>query len=113
MFARQTRRPKQASGRSVQVVAALGRGARDSAAERLQDIESITDVALVHLDVEDLLDELLVRIREILDVDTAAVLLVDRVAGELVATAASGLEEEVRQAVRVPVGVGFAGRDRR
>jgi signal transduction protein with GAF and PtsI domain len=56
------------------------------------------------------LDELLVRIREILDVDTAAVLLIDRVAGELVATAASGLEEEVRQAVRVPVGVGFAGR---
>jgi phosphoserine phosphatase RsbU/P len=110
MLARQTRPPKQASGRSVQVVAALGSGARDSAAERLQDIESITDVALVQLDVEDLLDELLVRIREILDVDTAAVLLIDRVAGELVATAASGLEEEVRQAVRVPVGVGFAGR---
>lgn len=84
--------------------------AAGSAAERLRGIESITDIALVHLDVEDLLDELLVRVREILDVDTAAVLLTDRMAGELVATAASGLEEEVRQGVRVPVGVGFAGR---
>ena len=84
--------------------------AGSSSADRLRGIESVTDVALVHLDVEDLLDELLVRVREVLDVDTAAVLLIDRMAGELVATAASGLEEEVHQGVRVPVGVGFAGR---
>jgi sigma-B regulation protein RsbU (phosphoserine phosphatase) len=88
----------------------VGSGARGSAAERLRGIESITDVALVHLAVEDLLDELLERVREILDVDTAAVLLLDRPAGELVATAASGLEDEVRQGVRVPIGAGFAGR---
>ncbi len=60
--------------------------------------------------MEDLLDELLVRVREILDVDTAAVLLIDPAAGDLVATAASGIEEEVRQGVRVPIGAGFAGR---
>ena len=54
--------------------------------------------------------ELLERVREILDVDTAAVLLLDEAAGELVATAASGIEAEVRQGVRVPVGEGFAGR---
>jgi hypothetical protein len=88
----------------------VGSGARGSAAERLRGIESITDVALVHLAVEDLLDELLERVREILDVDTAAVLLIDRPAGELVATAASGLEDEVRQGVRVPIGAGFVGR---
>ena len=78
--------------------------------ERLSRIESITDAALTHLRVEELLDELLARLRELLDVDTAAVLLLDRGSNDLVATRASGLEEEVRQGVRVPLGAGFAGR---
>jgi phosphoserine phosphatase RsbU/P len=38
------------------------------------------------------------------------VLLLDFASGHLVATAASGLEEEVLQGVRIPVGRGFAGR---
>ena len=37
-------------------------------------------------------------------------LLFDRSERELVAAAASGIEEEVRQGVRVPLGAGFAGR---
>jgi anti-sigma regulatory factor (Ser/Thr protein kinase)/putative methionine-R-sulfoxide reductase with GAF domain len=78
--------------------------------ERLRRIESVTDAALTHLDVSDLLVELLERVREILDVDTAAVLLLDEATGDLVASAASGIEEEVRQGVRVPMGQGFAGR---
>lgn len=45
-----------------------------------------------------------------LQADTAAVLLLDRSARQLVATAASGIEDEVRQGVRVPLGAGFAGR---
>jgi phosphoserine phosphatase RsbU/P len=79
-------------------------------AEKLQDIESITDAALSRLDPRDLLDALVGRVREVLQADTAAVLLLDRPSGQLVATAASGLEEEVRQGARVPVGKGFAGR---
>jgi putative methionine-R-sulfoxide reductase with GAF domain len=77
---------------------------------RLRDIQSITDAALSRLDDRELLAELLERIREILQVDTAAVLLLDSSSGQLVATAATGLEEEVRQGVRIPVGQGFAGR---
>ena len=42
--------------------------------------------------------------------DTAVVLLLDFASGQLIATAASGLEEEVHQGVRIPVGRGFAGR---
>ena len=42
--------------------------------------------------------------------DTAAVLLLDPSAQYLVATAARGIEEEVRQGVRIPLGKGFAGR---
>jgi serine phosphatase RsbU (regulator of sigma subunit) len=50
------------------------------------------------------------RAVELLHVDTAAVLLLDASGVDLVARAARGIEEEVRQGVRIPVGVGFAGR---
>jgi serine phosphatase RsbU (regulator of sigma subunit) len=49
-------------------------------------------------------------VKHIVDADTAAVLLLDNTSGTLIATAAAGLEEEVRQGVRIPVGRGFAGR---
>ncbi|GAB2854309.1 SpoIIE family protein phosphatase [Actinoallomurus bryophytorum] len=77
---------------------------------RLQQIQAITDAALSHLDDEGLLGELLERVREILQVDTAVVLLLDDSGRRLVAVAARGIEEEVRQSVQVPVGRGFAGR---
>ena len=44
------------------------------AADRLRDIEAVTDSGLAHLDVEHLLVELLDRVRDVLDADTAAVL---------------------------------------
>jgi serine phosphatase RsbU (regulator of sigma subunit) len=78
--------------------------------DRLRDIQAITDAALSRLDDRELLGELLERTRAILQADTAAVLLLDFSSGELIATAAAGLEEEVRQGVRIPVGRGFAGR---
>jgi phosphoserine phosphatase RsbU/P len=78
--------------------------------DRLRDIQSLTDAALSRLDEQEFLAELLDRVRGILEADTAAVLLLDFAAGELIATAAAGLEEEVRQGVRIPVGRGFAGR---
>jgi serine phosphatase RsbU (regulator of sigma subunit) len=81
-----------------------------SAEERLRDIQAITDAALSRLDEQEFLDELLRRVKDILDADTAAVLLLDATSGTLIATAATGLEEEVRQGVRIPVGRGFAGR---
>ena len=79
-------------------------------AEKLADIQSITDAALSRLDPPAVLDALVGRVRDALQADTAAVLLLDSPSGQLVATAASGLEEEVLQGARVPVGKGFAGR---
>jgi anti-anti-sigma factor len=79
-------------------------------AEKLRDIQSITDAALSALDPQALLEALVGRVKDALQADTAAVLLLDRPSGQLVATAASGLEEEVRQGVRIPLGRGFAGR---
>lgn len=79
-------------------------------AEKLRRIESVTDAALSGLELDDLLVELLDRTRELLSVDTAAIMLVDPSGTELAATASSGLEEEVRRGIRVPVGTGFVGR---
>jgi sigma-B regulation protein RsbU (phosphoserine phosphatase) len=78
--------------------------------ERLRRIEAVTDTSLTHLDLDALLVELLDRVRELLGVDTAAVLLLDKPAGQLIATAARGIEEEVAHGFRLPVGEGFAGR---
>src|SRR5205085_1527811 len=77
--------------------------------ERLERVQTLTDVALAHLSVETLLVELLDRVLEVLEADTAAVLLLNEGSRELVARAARGIEEEVHQGVRVPVGRGFAG----
>ncbi len=79
-------------------------------ADRLRDIEAVTDAALSRLDELAMLNALLERVKNVLAADTAAVLLLDRSAGVLVATAARGIEEEVLQGVRVPLGAGFAGR---
>jgi signal transduction histidine kinase len=80
------------------------------ARERVEHVQAVTDAALAHLEVEELLSVLLPRIRDILRADTCAVLLLDELANELVARAALGIEEEVEAGVRIPVGGGFAGR---
>jgi putative methionine-R-sulfoxide reductase with GAF domain len=85
-------------------------GARGLAADRLRAVEAVTDAALSRLDEQALLNALVTRVKDVLGADTAAVLLLDGPAGQLVATAASGIEEEVSQGVRIPLGAGFAGR---
>src|SRR2546423_753554 len=79
-------------------------------AEHLRKVLLVTDAALSLLPLGRLLDELLVRIRDALDADTAAFLLLDEETHELVARAAKGIEEEVERGVRIPLGRGFAGR---
>jgi serine phosphatase RsbU (regulator of sigma subunit) len=81
-----------------------------SAEERLKWLEAVNDTALADLTVDQLLDELLEKVRELMAVDTAAVLLLDQSRQFLLATVARGIEEEVHQGVRIPLGRGFAGR---
>ena len=78
--------------------------------ERLRRLQRVSDAALAHLSVDELLDELLLRVRDILETDTAAILLLDPTRNDLVARAAKGIEEEVERGVRIPLGRGFAGR---
>jgi signal transduction histidine kinase len=84
--------------------------AERDARQRLEALQSVTDIALSELALDELLSELLPRIRQIIDADTCAVLLLDETNDELVARAAVGIEEEVEAGVRIPVGDGFAGR---
>ncbi len=79
-------------------------------AHQVEAFARLSDPALSELSLEDFLEELLLRVRDALQVDTVAILLHDRDADQLVARAARGIEEEVEQGVRIPVGQGFAGR---
>jgi GAF domain-containing protein/anti-sigma regulatory factor (Ser/Thr protein kinase) len=81
-----------------------------SARRRLESLQQVTDAALAYLPEDQLLTELLRRITAILEVDTAAILLLEPGGEHLRARAARGVEEEVEQGVRIPVGRGFAGR---
>jgi anti-sigma regulatory factor (Ser/Thr protein kinase) len=76
----------------------------------LAALQRVTDAALAFLSEDELLTELLLRISEILNSDTAAILLLDETGDVLRARAAKGIEEEVEQGVTIPVGKGFAGR---
>ena len=88
----------------------MAEGVGVDSTDRLRKLQALTDAALAHLELDALLSTLLVRTREVLAVDTCAVLLLDEATNELVARAAVGIEEEVEQGVRIPVGGGFAGR---
>jgi signal transduction histidine kinase len=78
--------------------------------EQLQAMESITEAALAHLDLDDMLSALLDRMSEALHVDTVAVLLLTDDGKWLVPRAAKGIEEEVEAGIRLPLGRGFARR---
>src|SRR5207249_3005329 len=82
----------------------------ESAAELLRRVQSIVEVALGRLALDDMLRELLERIRSILGVSSALVLLLDEEDDVLVVRAAEGFGGDVDERVRVPLGSGLAGR---
>ena len=77
--------------------------------ERLEVLQAVTETALAHLALDDMLQAVLDTVAERLGVDTVVVLLMTDDETTLLATAAHGLEEEVERGVRIPVGRGFAG----
>jgi signal transduction histidine kinase len=79
----------------------------ERATRLLERVQSLSDVALAHLPLDELLPELLRRIRTLLAADTAAVLFVEEDGRSLCVKAAEGLPEAT---LRIPIGKGFAGR---
>jgi signal transduction histidine kinase/putative methionine-R-sulfoxide reductase with GAF domain len=94
----------------LEAAADAARREAEAKAERLRVVQRITDAALADLTVDAFLTELLVRVREALGGDTATLLVVDEREAALLVRAAVGLEVEVQEEVRVPLGRGFAGR---
>lgn len=76
----------------------------------LRRIESMTDATGGRIGLEDPVTDVLDELRALLQADTAAMLDFDPASEQLVAVAARGVEEEVHQGVRIPLGEGFAGR---
>jgi PAS domain-containing protein len=92
-------------------VTALRQAEHEAARHRhqLQVLQALTDTALTHLSLDDLLRELLGRLREVMEVDDASILLLGEEAQELHIHTTHGLEEGLVYNVPIPVGQGFAG----
>ena len=78
-------------------------------AQRLADLQLITETALAHLALDDLLPELLARICQALETENAAVFLMDDDGETLELRAARGVGE-AEVGYRLAVGGGFSGR---
>lgn len=76
----------------------------------LPALQEVTDTALTHLAEPQLMGELLGRIRHIMGVDNAAILLLDDDGTHLSLYSVDGPESAVREQVHVPLGRGVAGR---
>jgi GAF domain-containing protein/anti-sigma regulatory factor (Ser/Thr protein kinase) len=85
------------------------RGA-EKATRRLDQLQTILEASLSAQSVDELLNELLVHVREILHADRAAVLVLDEAGGALHAKARVGLDAAVEKDIHVPLGHGIAGR---
>jgi PAS domain S-box-containing protein len=94
----------------------LERAARsrtEAALERLRSIQQVTEAALAHLSLDDLLHELLEQISEIQLVDIVTVLLVDPTGTRLIPEAITGLPDDLRTTLSsagILLGEGIVGR---
>jgi signal transduction histidine kinase len=78
---------------------------------RQERLQIVTDIALAHPELDDLLSVLLPRIRELLAADTCILFLLDDDSDELVVRAGVGEGvDEVIDRVRIPVGESVVGR---
>ncbi len=75
-----------------------------------QPLQALIDTVPAHLALQNLLHQLLDCIRQAMAVDTVTVLLPTENGQQLAVGATLGLEEEITEGIRIPIGRGFAGR---
>ncbi len=100
------------ANQALQQVLAREQAARqeaEAAAELVRRLQIVTDATLAPLTSDDLTSELLDRIVEVLEVDTASILTLDRARGALVVRARKGLPFPEEPADPIPIGLGFTG----
>jgi signal transduction histidine kinase len=83
---------------------------RERVAAGLRALQSITDTALAHLALTNLLPQVLNRVTTALAVDNTAILLISADEEAFVPYMARGPDEQVAGQVRIPLGSGIAGR---
>jgi serine phosphatase RsbU (regulator of sigma subunit)/FixJ family two-component response regulator/anti-sigma regulatory factor (Ser/Thr protein kinase) len=86
------------------------RAEAEAMAGTISRLARLTEAALANLSLDELLNELLGHVCDLLDTDTAAILLLDEERNVLEVRAQRGLYGEVESRFTVPVGAGFAGR---
>ena len=86
------------------------RAEAEAAAKRVRDLQFVTEAVLAHVDLDELLGELLRRIRLAFDVETAAVFLLGDDARSLVPLAAAGVDPSALADVDLPVARDDLGR---
>jgi FixJ family two-component response regulator/anti-sigma regulatory factor (Ser/Thr protein kinase) len=86
------------------------RAEAEAVAGTVSRLERLTEAALANLSLDDLLHELLGHVCELLETDTAAILLLDEERALLEVKAERGLYGDADARFTVPVGAGFAGR---
>jgi PAS domain S-box-containing protein len=84
------------------------RAQAEATTQRLTAVQTVTDAALAHLGMEDLLRELLSRIRELLAADFAMILLLNEDKKQAAVRASVGLQ--VNETVQIPIEAGIADR---
>jgi serine phosphatase RsbU (regulator of sigma subunit)/anti-sigma regulatory factor (Ser/Thr protein kinase) len=105
----QTERAERERAEKLEEQAA--RAEAEAIADTIRKLQTITDVALRHLDLDDLLRALLAQIVDILGVEGAAIGLLDpQQPNTLVIEATYGYAQTVERGFRIAIGEGFTGR---
>jgi len=101
---------KQAEAEREELLAReqAARAEAEHSAESIRRLQALTDSALARLKLDDLLDDMIVRIRDLLATDAAAILLLTEDGQSLSVRAAIGLGETASN-LRIPVGEGVSG----
>lgn len=88
----------------------VARASAEARNRMVENLQSVTDTALGHLTLDDMVTELLDRITEMLSMDTAALALLEEDDDTLVIRAATGFAKASPEGHRIPLGQGFLGR---
>ena len=105
-----TERKRAERERSERIEEQAARAEAEAVADTIRKLQTITDVALRHLSLDDLLRGLLAQISDILEVEGAAIGLLDATGNTLVIEATYGYAQTVDRGFRVALGEGFTGR---
>jgi len=88
----------------------IARAEAEAAASKLQQLQAVTDSPLPEQTLDEMLQDLLARLKAAFQSDTASVLLLKPGERELSPAAWVGFEEEVDPDLKVPLGRGIEGR---